>query len=212
MLLLFSWGGDPSSCLGVAVGDVDACRVLLFVRVCVYVCLLLSLSLHSSVTHPLFSHPFTLTNVTHKKKQLYLSIPTPTHPHSPPPTTTTQQKEPVAHPPFSHPRTLTTHHHPTFHTHNKKSYVVDPGFCKQKVFNPRMGMDALVVTPISQASASQRAGRAGRTMPGGWGVDGWMRVGWMGGWGFGVGGVWVWVVGRGFGGWMDGCGWASVCV
>jgi HrpA-like RNA helicase len=44
--------------------------------------------------------------------------------------------------------------------------VVDPGFCKQKVFNPRMGMDALVVTPISQASASQRAGRAGRTMPG----------------------------------------------
>lgn len=49
---------------------------------------------------------------------------------------------------------------------HKHSYVVDPGFCKQKVFNPRMGMDALVVTPISQASASQRAGRAGRTMPG----------------------------------------------
>lgn len=45
-------------------------------------------------------------------------------------------------------------------------YVVDPGFCKQKVFNPRMGMDALVVTPISQASAQQRAGRAGRTMAG----------------------------------------------
>ncbi|GAB5035236.1 atp-dependent helicase, partial [Nannochloropsis oceanica] len=45
-------------------------------------------------------------------------------------------------------------------------YVVDPGFCKQKVFNSRMGMDALVVTPISQASAQQRSGRAGRTMPG----------------------------------------------
>lgn len=45
-------------------------------------------------------------------------------------------------------------------------YVVDPGFCKQKVFNPKTGMDSLVVVPISQASANQRAGRAGRTGPG----------------------------------------------
>lgn len=45
-------------------------------------------------------------------------------------------------------------------------YVVDPGFAKQKAFNPKLGMDALVVTPISQASARQRAGRAGRTGPG----------------------------------------------
>lgn len=45
-------------------------------------------------------------------------------------------------------------------------YVIDPGFCKQKVYNPKMGMDSLVVTPISQASANQRAGRAGRTGPG----------------------------------------------
>lgn len=45
-------------------------------------------------------------------------------------------------------------------------YVVDPGFAKQNVFNARSGMDALVVTPISQASARQRAGRAGRTGPG----------------------------------------------
>lgn len=29
-----------------------------------------------------------------------------------------------------------------------------------------MGMDTLMVTPISQASARQRAGRAGRTGPG----------------------------------------------
>lgn len=29
-------------------------------------------------------------------------------------------------------------------------YVVDPGFVKQKVFNPKSGMDSLVVTPISQ--------------------------------------------------------------
>ena len=45
-------------------------------------------------------------------------------------------------------------------------YVVDPGFGKVKVFNPRSGMDSLIVTPISQASARQRAGRAGRTGPG----------------------------------------------
>lgn len=45
-------------------------------------------------------------------------------------------------------------------------YVVDPGFCKQKVYNPKVGMDSLVVVPISQASARQRAGRAGRVGPG----------------------------------------------
>ena len=45
-------------------------------------------------------------------------------------------------------------------------YVVDPGFCKQKVFNSKLGMDSLMVTPISAASARQRAGRAGRTGPG----------------------------------------------
>ncbi|CAI5481585.1 unnamed protein product [Closterium sp. Yama58-4] len=45
-------------------------------------------------------------------------------------------------------------------------YVVDPGFAKQKVYNPKLGLDSLVITPISQASARQRAGRAGRTGPG----------------------------------------------
>ncbi|CAD6208303.1 GSCOCG00003312001-RA-CDS [Cotesia congregata] len=45
-------------------------------------------------------------------------------------------------------------------------YVVDPGFVKQKVYNSKTGMDSLVVTPISQAAATQRAGRAGRTGPG----------------------------------------------
>jgi ATP-dependent RNA helicase DHX8/PRP22 len=33
-------------------------------------------------------------------------------------------------------------------------YVVDPGFCKQKLYNPKLGMDSLVVTPISQASGN----------------------------------------------------------
>jgi len=45
-------------------------------------------------------------------------------------------------------------------------YVIDTGFCKLKVYNPRIGMDSLQITPISQASANQRAGRAGRTGPG----------------------------------------------
>lgn len=45
-------------------------------------------------------------------------------------------------------------------------YVVDSGFCKLKVYNPKIGMDALQITPISQANADQRSGRAGRTGPG----------------------------------------------
>ncbi|XP_071709853.1 probable pre-mRNA-splicing factor ATP-dependent RNA helicase DEAH5 [Rutidosis leptorrhynchoides] len=45
-------------------------------------------------------------------------------------------------------------------------YVIDPGFAKQIVYNPKQGLDSLVITPISQASAKQRAGRAGRTGPG----------------------------------------------
>eukprot|EP00929_Paragymnodinium_shiwhaense_P066011 TRINITY_DN33070_c0_g2_i1.p1 TRINITY_DN33070_c0_g2~~TRINITY_DN33070_c0_g2_i1.p1 ORF type:complete len:1026 (-),score=251.80 TRINITY_DN33070_c0_g2_i1:7-3084(-) len=45
-------------------------------------------------------------------------------------------------------------------------YVIDPGFCKQNSFNPRTGMESLVVVPCSKASANQRAGRAGRVKPG----------------------------------------------
>ncbi|KAL6760535.1 P-loop containing nucleoside triphosphate hydrolase protein [Haematococcus lacustris] len=45
-------------------------------------------------------------------------------------------------------------------------YVIDPGYVKMKVYNPKMGMDALQVFPVSQAAAGQRAGRAGRTGPG----------------------------------------------
>ncbi|KAL5283889.1 DHX15 family protein [Megaselia abdita] len=45
-------------------------------------------------------------------------------------------------------------------------FVIDTGFAKQKVYNPRIRVESLLVSPISKASAQQRAGRAGRTRPG----------------------------------------------
>jgi pre-mRNA-splicing factor ATP-dependent RNA helicase DHX16 len=51
-------------------------------------------------------------------------------------------------------------------TINGICYVIDSGFAKQSSYNAKSGMDSLIVTPISQAAANQRAGRAGRTQPG----------------------------------------------
>ncbi|CAH8317202.1 unnamed protein product [Eruca vesicaria subsp. sativa] len=45
-------------------------------------------------------------------------------------------------------------------------YVVDPGYCKINSYDPKTGMESLLETPISKASAEQRAGRSGRTGPG----------------------------------------------
>ncbi|CAI4409441.1 CPA_1a_G0014700.mRNA.1.CDS.1 [Saccharomyces cerevisiae] len=45
-------------------------------------------------------------------------------------------------------------------------YVVDPGFAKINIYNARAGIEQLIVSPISQAQANQRKGRAGRTGPG----------------------------------------------
>ena len=45
-------------------------------------------------------------------------------------------------------------------------YVIDCGFVKLRAFNPKTGIDTLTATPVSKASAIQRAGRAGRTKPG----------------------------------------------
>lgn len=45
-------------------------------------------------------------------------------------------------------------------------YVVDCGFVKIRAYNPKTGIESLIVTPTSKASAAQRAGRAGRTKPG----------------------------------------------
>lgn len=51
-------------------------------------------------------------------------------------------------------------------TINGICYVIDTGFNKQKTYSAKSGMESLVVSPISQAAANQRAGRAGRTQPG----------------------------------------------
>ncbi|KAG0002190.1 hypothetical protein BGZ79_003441 [Entomortierella chlamydospora] len=45
-------------------------------------------------------------------------------------------------------------------------FVIDPGFSKMLSYNPKTGMESLVVTPCSRASANQRKGRAGRVGPG----------------------------------------------
>ena len=51
-------------------------------------------------------------------------------------------------------------------TINGIRYVIDTGFNKETSFNAKTGMESLMVMPISQAAANQRAGRAGRTQPG----------------------------------------------
>lgn len=45
-------------------------------------------------------------------------------------------------------------------------YVIDPGLVKARAYDPRIGMESLVVIPISKAQALQRSGRAGREGPG----------------------------------------------
>ncbi|KAH0496282.1 hypothetical protein TgHK011_003653 [Trichoderma gracile] len=45
-------------------------------------------------------------------------------------------------------------------------HVVDCGFVKLRAYDPKTGIETLTTTPISKASASQRAGRAGRTKAG----------------------------------------------
>ncbi|CAI5758867.1 unnamed protein product [Candida verbasci] len=46
------------------------------------------------------------------------------------------------------------------------SFVIDPGYVKQNVFNSTNNMESLVVVPCSKANCDQRAGRAGRIGPG----------------------------------------------
>ncbi|XP_078336067.1 putative ATP-dependent RNA helicase DHX35 isoform X2 [Crassostrea virginica] len=45
-------------------------------------------------------------------------------------------------------------------------FIVDCGFVKLKAYNPKSGVESLVIIPVSKASAEQRAGRAGRVRAG----------------------------------------------
>ena len=45
-------------------------------------------------------------------------------------------------------------------------YVIDCGYVKLRTYNPTTNIETLTRVPVSQASATQRAGRAGRTKPG----------------------------------------------
>jgi pre-mRNA-splicing factor ATP-dependent RNA helicase DHX38/PRP16 len=45
-------------------------------------------------------------------------------------------------------------------------FVIDTGYSKMKVYNPKLGMESLLINPIAQANAQQRTGRAGRTSHG----------------------------------------------
>jgi hypothetical protein len=46
-------------------------------------------------------------------------------------------------------------------------YAIDSGFAKQNACDPKLGMDSVIVMPISQAAeARQRAGQAEHTGPG----------------------------------------------
>lgn len=56
---------------------------------------------------------------------------------------------------------LTTNMAETSTTIDRIYHVIDPGLVKQNTYGPKFGMDALVVVPISQAQARQRAGHIG---------------------------------------------------
>eukprot|EP00727_Mastigamoeba_balamuthi_P011019 m51a1_g654 putative pre-mrna-splicing factor atp-dependent rna helicase dhx16-like (959) ;mRNA; r:218417-221394 len=69
-------------------------------------------------------------------------------------------------PPGARKVVLATNIAETSITINGIVYVIDTGLCKQKSYNPKNGMESLLVQPVSKASAMQRAGRAGRVAPG----------------------------------------------
>lgn len=66
----------------------------------------------------------------------------------------------------SHQVVVATNIAETSITINGIVFVIDCAFVKLRAYNPHNALESLVVTPISKASASQRAGRAGRNRPG----------------------------------------------
>lgn len=58
-------------------------------------------------------------------------------------------------------------------------YVIDPGFAKQKVYNPRIRVESLLVSPISRVRVTNAAVGTGRQAGPGW--VGWVGVACVGG-------------------------------
>jgi ATP-dependent RNA helicase DHX8/PRP22 len=69
-------------------------------------------------------------------------------------------------PPGTRKVVLATNIAETSLTINGIRYVVDSGLTKSRTYHPRSGVDELMVAPIAQSQAMQRAGRAGREAPG----------------------------------------------
>jgi ATP-dependent helicase HrpB len=81
--------------------------------------------------------------------------------------TLAQQQAAIAPPPAGMRKVvLSTNLAETSLTIDGISVVIDSGLCRQSRFNPRQGLSVLETAAISQASAIQRAGRAGRLLPG----------------------------------------------
>ncbi|MBZ9611139.1 ATP-dependent helicase HrpB [Rheinheimera maricola] len=81
--------------------------------------------------------------------------------------TLVQQQAAIAPPPAGMRKVvLSTNLAETSLTIDGISVVIDSGLCRQSRFNPRQGLSVLETAAISQASAIQRAGRAGRLSPG----------------------------------------------
>ena len=72
-----------------------------------------------------------------------------------------QQKAFQATPPGCRKVILSTNIAETSITIPGVKYVIDTGMVKARGYNPRVGLDLLLVQPISKAQARQRAGRAG---------------------------------------------------
>lgn len=81
--------------------------------------------------------------------------------------TLAQQQAAIAPPPAGQRKVvLSTNLAETSLTIEGITVVIDSGLCRQSRFNPRQGLTVLETAAISQASAVQRAGRAGRLAPG----------------------------------------------
>lgn len=79
---------------------------------------------------------------------------------------TAQQRVFAPTPPRTRKVVLATNIAETSVTLSGVRHVVDCGKAKLRQFRTRLGLDSLLVSPISQSSAAQRAGRAGREAPG----------------------------------------------